>query len=159
MWDTAVEVARSLEEGGSPGRLPGRGDVGDGRGWIGSRDRLFKVEAAETSSQRGGLGNVGCTEVSGGLVFRQSLNAMMLCVSKREIWNLQALRTEKARQAGRKWVWWQGVALGTPSITQTQAQMASSWESGCRTKKFCVSGTGRVTVTYPCSCCPFRNSF
>ena len=66
-------------------------------------------------------------EVSGGLVFRQSLNATMLRVSKGKYRNLQALRA-RARQVqerscrggwsggfgGREWHW------GTPSITQTK---------------------------------------
>ena len=66
-------------------------------------------------------------EVSGGLVFRQSLNATMLHVSKGKNRNLQALRTRARRVrgrscrggwaggfGGREWHW------GTPSITQTK---------------------------------------
>lgn len=100
-------------------------------------------------------------EVSGGLVFRQSLNAMMLRVSKGKYRNLQALRT-RARQVqgrsgfgGREWHW------GTPSITQTKPPngfILGKWVQNQENSVFLRDRESK-SVTYLCSRCPFRNSF
>lgn len=52
-------------------------------------------------------------EVSGGLA-QQSLNAMMLCVSKGKYGESPSPQDSSKAGAGKEWVWWQGVALGDP---------------------------------------------